>query len=270
MRQITSAEFKQAIDIDPAWASTITESIEITDYCNMVGSNISHLSPLLTFSEKNDYGDSADFSNCENLKIATGNYKGSVHFSYSGVEKIEHLNCGKNSNGNSANFENCKNLKIATGNYPGLVDFSESGIEKIKNLNCGKDKHGGSAYFYNCKNLKIIEGNFLGSINTDMEWDTLKESPSLPTLKIGNLKTTGITGNPEWNPIFEKISDRWPPEPNRKSLKEWEDLLKPIQAEDDSNSLASLKTLIANEIQLSKNRLKYLELKKSTAVELEF
>jgi hypothetical protein len=164
----------------------------------------------------------------------------------------------------------CQNLKIATGNYPGSGYFSNSNIEKIENLNCGKNKHGESMFVSNCKNLKIIEGNFLGSINTDMEWDTLKESPSLPTLKIGNLKTTGITGNPKWNPIFEKISDRWPPEPNRKSLKEWEDLLQPIQTKEGSNSLSSLKRLISNEIQLSKNRLKYLELKKSTAVELEF
>jgi len=304
MRQITSAEFKQAIDIDPAWASTITEPIEITDYCNMKGSNISHLSPLLTFRGKASFNkcknlkiatgnyertvsfsesgiekienlncgksndrSSAYFTQCENLKIATGDYDGSVHFSYSGVEKIEHLNCGENSNGDSANFSECKNLKIATGNYPGAVNFWNSGIEKIENLNCGKNNNGRSANFSNCENLKIIEGNFPGSIN--IIWAPTKNLPNIPILKIGNLKTTGITGNPEWNPIFEKISDRWPPEPNRKSLKEWEDLLKPIQTKEGSNSSSSLEKLISNEIQLSKNKLKIAELKNS-AVEIEF
>ena len=112
MRQITSAEFKQAVNIDPAWASTITEPIEITDYCDMKGSNISHLSPLLTFRGKDYYGNSADFYGCKNLKIATGNFKGYSSFSHSGIEKIENLKCEKHKHRKSANFDDCKTLKI--------------------------------------------------------------------------------------------------------------------------------------------------------------
>ena len=155
MKQITSAEFKQAVNIDPAWASTITKPIEITDYCDMPNSKITHLSPLLTFNGKNNDGDSANFSGCKNLKIATGNFKGYSSFSYSGIEKIENLNCGVDKNGNSTFFSGCKNLRIATGNYEGAVDFSESGIEKIENLNCNKNISTHSSHFGKCENLKM-------------------------------------------------------------------------------------------------------------------
>ena len=165
MRQITSDEFKQAVNKNPTWASTITEPIEITDYCDMPNSKITHLSPLLTFSGKDKHGDSANFSGCKNLKIATGNYKGFVYFNKSGIEKIRNLKCGKDNSGDSANFSGCKNLRIATGNYEGAVNFSESGIEKIENLNCGKNNNGYSADFYGCKNLKVATGNYEGAVD---------------------------------------------------------------------------------------------------------
>ena len=60
--KITAKKFKAAIKSDPAWALTLTEPVEITGYCNMGGSEISHLSPLLHFAGSNAKGDAASFA----------------------------------------------------------------------------------------------------------------------------------------------------------------------------------------------------------------
>lgn len=162
MRKITAFEFEQAVKRDPAWASKLTEPVEITDYCDMSFSKITSLSPLLHFTYRGTEGNSAIFWGCESLKIAEGNFAGCVNFSNSGIEKIGDLTCEKNDDGYSAKFWDCESLKIAEGNFPGFANFSNSGIEKIKKLTCGKNRMGNSASFTGCESLKIAEGNFPG------------------------------------------------------------------------------------------------------------
>jgi hypothetical protein len=57
MKQITSDDFRKAVELDPSWASKLTEPVEITNYCDMARSNITHLSPLLYFTGVDQDGD---------------------------------------------------------------------------------------------------------------------------------------------------------------------------------------------------------------------
>ena len=133
--KMTGDEFCESIEKDPSWCLGITEPTEITTYINIMCGEITHLSPLITFTGKNIEGWSANFYNCKNLKVATGRFAGAVDFSGSGVEKIENLYVeGTNIRLNSASFWNCKNLKVASGTYKGSVSFNHSGVTTIKNL----------------------------------------------------------------------------------------------------------------------------------------
>lgn len=164
MEKITSKQFEKAVRIDPAWASKLTKPVEITNYCDMTETKITHLSNLLHFTGKNDHGDSASFTQCESLEVAEGNFKGCVDFTGAGIKKIGNLTCGKNNGGNSAYFHSCRSLKIAEGNFPGCIGFADAGVERIGNLTCGKNISGISAYFFSCQNLKVARGNFPGSV----------------------------------------------------------------------------------------------------------
>jgi len=152
MKQITGKMFKELIGENPSWCKNLKEPIEITTYTELVDSNITHLSPLLTFSGTDNEGWSANLYNCKHLKIATGNFKGFVTFQLSGIEKIENLNVkGANQNGWSASFRDCKALKIAKGNFEGSIDFQYSGITNIKDLIIENgDREEGKTVFYNC------------------------------------------------------------------------------------------------------------------------
>lgn len=165
MKAITTQVFKDYIELDPAWASKLTEPIEITDHCDMSASEITHLSPLLHFNGKEENGNCASFANCKSLKVAEGNFLGFVDFSSSGVEKIGDITCGRNNLGTCASFARCDCLKIAEGIFPGYVDFSTSSIEKIGELLCEKDVDGNSASFHRCKSLKITGGTFPGLVS---------------------------------------------------------------------------------------------------------
>jgi len=167
MKQVTAEKFKEFVTKDPAWASKLTEPIEVTTYCNMEGSNITHLSPLLTFSGKDKDGRSASFYNCSNLKIATGKFAGWVNFSRSGIERIKDLEVTQpDKYGEAAFFNGCKNLKIATGKFQGGVNFSRSGIERIKDLEVTQpNKDGWAASFNGCQNLKRVTGEYPGKMN---------------------------------------------------------------------------------------------------------
>lgn len=160
MHRITSAQFRDAVKLDPAWASKRTEPVEITDFCNMMGSRITHLSPLLNFTGRNKYGDSASFYNCRHLKIAEGKFSGSVSFSRSEIQKIGNLTCGRSNYGNSAYFYKCKFLKVAEGEFPGFVSFYGSGIQEIKDFSCEKNNGGMRLCVDNCHNLTGIPINF--------------------------------------------------------------------------------------------------------------
>ena len=152
MKQMTARKFKDAINCNPAWALTLTEPVEITGYCNMDGSVISHLSPLLTFRGRNAKCDAASFSCCEHLKVAEGTFNGFVSFFESGVEKIGNLEItAPNKNGAAACFCRCNALTIAEGTFPGSVCFPESGIKRIGGLNItAPNKNGIKADFSGC------------------------------------------------------------------------------------------------------------------------
>lgn len=183
MKKITAYEFKMAIELDPAWASKLTEPVEITDYCNCRESKITHLSTLLHFTGKNEGGTSASFELCTELKVAEGNFKYGVGFAHSHIEEIGQLICGKDHMGQSVYFEGCDKLKVATGTYPGAVNFSYAGIQKIENLTCGKNREGDSAWFRLCENLKEATGTYEGYV--EFSDTTLEE---IKNIKCGKNK----------------------------------------------------------------------------------
>jgi hypothetical protein len=166
MKQITARKFKAAIKLDPAWALTLTEPVEITGYCNMGGSEVSHLSPLLHFAGRNAKGNAASFSCCKNLKVAEGTFAGCVQFDESGVETIGKLHVtSPNTNGFAAHFCHCEKLKVAEGTFQGMVCFSYSGITRIGELITAADSEGNAAYFNECERLKVADGAFPGCVS---------------------------------------------------------------------------------------------------------
>ncbi len=140
--------------------------LEITGYVNCQNSPITHLSPHLTFSGKNEDGDTASFLNCPHLKVATGTFHRYVGFQNSGIESIENLTITQPNNAiSAARFTNCHNLKVATGNYPGFVSFEKSGIEHIENLTVTKaNTWGFAAYLSDCHKLKVATGTYPGFV----------------------------------------------------------------------------------------------------------
>jgi hypothetical protein len=108
MKQMTADEFNEAIRVDPAWASRLTDPVEITNYFIIDLSNVTHLSPFLYFSGRDRNARTAYFAGCYRLKIAEGTFVGSVDFSDSRVEKIGKLKItGSDTRGNAATFEGC-------------------------------------------------------------------------------------------------------------------------------------------------------------------
>jgi hypothetical protein len=155
--KITAAEFKKMITENPSVFEHWDTPLEITEYVNCQGSPITYLSKHLTFSGKSA-GVTADFSDCENLKNATGTFHGKIFFANSGIEKIEDLVVIQENNDTfSASFLNCENLQIATGNYTNNPVFDGSGIQTIKDLHIkNPDRNGYYASFPHCSNLKNL------------------------------------------------------------------------------------------------------------------
>jgi hypothetical protein len=159
MKQITASEFYGMIEKNPNVFEHWNTPLEIIESINCKKSPITHLSPLLTFSG-NDDGTSALFTDCPNLKIATGTFKNFVSFRSDSLEKIENLQVLHGMGTvKAASFSFCPNLQIATGTYPGYVDFWRSGIHSIQNLHIEKPNFPGYyAQFGDCSNLKTLEG----------------------------------------------------------------------------------------------------------------
>ncbi len=160
MKKITAKEFLAMIENNPSVFEHWNTPLEITEFVDCEGAIITHLSPYLTFSGKNEKEESARFFRCPNLKTATGTFQNTTDFSCSSVKKIENLHVGKNNTGFSAWFYSCKSLKVATGNYPGSVDFCLSGIHSIQNLHIeNPNKNEYYADFETCPNLQTL-GNW--------------------------------------------------------------------------------------------------------------
>jgi hypothetical protein len=120
--KITAKEFLAMIAENPSIFEHWETPLEITGYVNCGESNITHLSKQLTFSGRNSIGETASFSNCPDLKVATGTFHGLVYFVYSGIEKIENLQItNSDRTGWATNFCGCDSLQIATGLTPDLL-----------------------------------------------------------------------------------------------------------------------------------------------------
>lgn len=135
MEKIAARKFKKLTDLDPGWAQHLTEPLEVTGYCNMGKSGITHLSRHLHFTG-NKSGDIPSFSKCKYLTVAEGTFARRVSFAGSGIEKIGDLNITYpyNADRTSVDFSFCKKLKVAEGSFPGSVNFKFSGIERIGNI----------------------------------------------------------------------------------------------------------------------------------------
>ncbi len=167
MKLLTSKKFRALIKKYPSWAATLQEPVIITDYCNMSGSPITHLSPLLHFVGLNERGECANFMACEYLTVAEGSFAGEVDFSYSFIRNIGDLTIKKaGKSGNAADFTSCEKLLVATGQFPGAVTFKGSGIQRVVNLNIhSPNQKGLAAEFYFCKHLRHAEGYYLGHVS---------------------------------------------------------------------------------------------------------
>jgi len=199
MKTLTAQEFSALTKKNPAWASKLTEHLEITGHCDMAGHPITHLSTFLTFEtahfcncphlikaeglfkgtttfaasgiqeigEFTSHGTSTHFEDCPNLKVARGVFHGRAMFNGSGIEKIGDIQFGAIDFDSTliANFSQCKNLKVAEGSFPLTVLFSNSGIERIGDLGISKaNKQGHAARFDGCLNLKVARGIFPGRV----------------------------------------------------------------------------------------------------------
>ena len=117
--KITGREFENCINIDPSCCKDLKEPLEITTYVDLADSKITHLSPLVNFSGRDMFKNTASFRNCKNLKVATGTFSGSVDFSNSGIEKIENLITDTKA---TASFSNCP-IKYIPKKYRDKVFF---------------------------------------------------------------------------------------------------------------------------------------------------
>jgi hypothetical protein len=151
MKKISASEFYAMIEKNPSIFEHWNTPLEIIEYVDCRSSKITHLSPHLTFTGKNENELSAFFSNCKSLQIATGNFRNWVSFQESEIQKIEELTA------DACVFYNCKSLQVATGTFKTWVDFQGSGIHSIKNLILTQPEFI-SADFRDCVNLHNLEG----------------------------------------------------------------------------------------------------------------
>jgi len=156
--------------------------VEITGFCDMEGSKITHLSPLLHFTGRDEQGRTANFFHCEALTVAEGNFIGFVGFVSCSIQRIGKLTITAPSHGGmAAHFNDCKFLEVAEGVFPGYVRFNKCGIVKIGELTTEVNKAGAAASFRACEKLKVAEGTFPGHV--DFSGSGIEE--------IGDLKFAG-------------------------------------------------------------------------------
>ena len=132
-RQISAAEFKEKVEADPSWASTLTEPIQVMEWVDMAGSKITHLSKYLHFTGVSGKRLCADFSNCKYLKKLEGNFYCDANFNGSGIDEIGEVKVAENG-GFALTLTNCKNLKIVKGEFAAAINLSHSNVGDISQL----------------------------------------------------------------------------------------------------------------------------------------
>lgn len=176
--QVTAKQMIKAIELNPSWALSLTQPIEVIDFVNLSKSKITHLSEHISFKGKSKNGYCAVFQQCPNLQVALGQFYGGVDFSSSNLKELPNdpklfSIHGYAHSGLSANFSACPKLEIATGTYPGAVNFATSGIKHIQELIVLGNTNPKSpevvrkycALFLGCKNLTQARGEFEGLVD---------------------------------------------------------------------------------------------------------
>jgi hypothetical protein len=121
-RIITAETFKYYTENDPSWCKRLTQPLAVQNKLVLEKSNITHLSPHLTFE------DDVHFKDCNYLHVMTGTFRGYLMVQGLGLKAIGDIVATR------AEFDWCPNIEIAEGHYKNWVSFSGSGIRKIGNL----------------------------------------------------------------------------------------------------------------------------------------
>jgi hypothetical protein len=86
MDTLDAKRFMRVLESDPAWATRLKAPLEIAGNCNIRAGQISHLSPLLHFTDNHNW-----FVYCKELKVAEGTFNNFVQFDGCGIEEIGDL-----------------------------------------------------------------------------------------------------------------------------------------------------------------------------------
>jgi hypothetical protein len=156
MLTLTATQFKLLTTENPAWASTLIEPVEITGDASLTNSEITHLSPLLHFTQET----SLKFKNCKSLLHAAGEVYSPITFENCGIQSISGLKLKAR-----ATFKKCYQLENPTGTFPGPVRFKKCGLKTTKGLVIEQGAQKGSTLVLeNCQQLESLEGTFPGPV----------------------------------------------------------------------------------------------------------
>jgi hypothetical protein len=208
--KITAAEFYTLLDENPSIFKAWKTPLEITEPVYLQYSPITHLSPHLTFSGKDEKDRSATFKDCEALEIATGTFHNAVSFKRSGIKTIETLHIlSSDYEGIAAHFLGCKQLQTLQGTYPGAVSASGSGISNIENVHIETpNSHGVYMFLYGCPNITQF-GKWKSQRIAIEKWKLAEPLPTntIPEKITANQLYALLNANPsifkDWNTPLE-------------------------------------------------------------------
>jgi hypothetical protein len=169
--KINAKHFLKMVEENPSVFKDWNTPLEIEGFVNCQNSEITHLSPHLTFLNH------ATFADCPNLENAAGTYYGAVSFAKSSIQSIDskfrvfgetndftftdNYPKGKGGLMLSTDFSHCKNLKNLNGNFAYPTRVTHCSIETLHNYTVeNPERESTEIYgdFLTCPNLKNIEG----------------------------------------------------------------------------------------------------------------
>lgn len=167
MRSINAKQFKQFVNDDPAWASKLKGPVEIRTYANMDNSGITHLSPFLLFSGRDNEGNVASFRGCGKLEKAEGNFDGFVDFGVSYEELEVNLEAEGGNQDSLKDIEtNGNELDDKPEEIIDLPHANSVGIKEIGDLNILRPNDKGYAVdFSGCIHLNTYSGKYPGHVD---------------------------------------------------------------------------------------------------------
>jgi len=206
MRSISAKQFKEFVNDDPAWANKLKGPVEIRTYANMDNSGITHLSPFLLFSGRDNEGNVASFKGCSKLKKAEGNFDGFVDFGVN-YDEIE-LNL-EAQGGNQDNIDILDDNTVepkTPQNTPqneekeDLIDIPYAcpvGLKEIGDFKILRPNNKGNAVdFTGAIELKVYRGSYPGHINIGhndlLRWTReMSGGTERERIRLENLEVTG-------------------------------------------------------------------------------